>query len=69
MSCVQNWSFVDLQRPSSTSALRAEPVRMLDKLTIRPAVTLRPVEAGRKPAAKRSSFKSSTGARAARIWS
>ena len=41
----QNWSFVDLQRPSSTTALREQPIRMLDKLTIRPVVTLRPREA------------------------
>jgi hypothetical protein len=49
---LRNWSFVDLQRPSSTTALRAEPVRMLDKLTIRPAVTLRPKEAREKTRGK-----------------
>jgi hypothetical protein len=38
----RNWSFVDLERPSSAPGLRPEPVVMLGKLQMRPAATLRP---------------------------
>ena len=41
----RNWSFVDLERPSTATGLRSEPVMMLGKLQMRPAATLRPREA------------------------
>ena len=37
----RNWSFTDLQRPSSTRGLRENPIMMLGKIQMRPASTLR----------------------------
>lgn len=41
----RNWSFVDLERPSSAPGLRPDPVMMLGKIQMRPTATLRPREA------------------------